>query len=577
MTKLSRLSITLFILVSLLWPASVFAAVGLTGVEPRTVSNQSATTLVVRGVDFQNGAVVVVEGYGALETDFVSAAVLTAILPIGVPAGTYAVTVINPDATSATLASALTVAGPTATSAPTGTAAPTAFVRPLITVQSYGASSVELASYEDLDFEITLLNSGQSTATNVSATFVAGDLIARQTGGIHAVGTLGAGQSSRFFQPLTTGNLLGKNIATMEVRVSYTDQNGTAYNDTFTLTFAVAQPDYSAAATRTPTPTAPPSPRPQLLVTNYSVDVAQLQPGLKFNLSLQVQNVGTGKAKGVTLIAGGGTSSGGGSTGGTPQPGGGVSGAGGEFTNFAPVESSNIQFLGDVESGASFTALQKLIVNATTKAGAYTMKISFTYVDDKGASFTDDQVITLLVYQPPIVQMSFYRETGPLFVGQPNQLPLQVVNLSRGTALLGTLKVSAAEAQLSNNTVLIGALDPGFPFTLDAMLIPDHPGPYEVVLTLDYTDDFNQVQTITQTIAVEVLDGGGVIDPGGGGPVDPGIFEPPPPEPETLPQMIWRFIRGLLGLDSGVTPPGGAPVAPGEFPPPDIQIVPPKG
>jgi len=552
----------------------VSAASGVTSVEPSLVSNQAATTLLVRGTDFQNGAVVVLEGYGALITSFVSVAVLTAGLPAGVPAGVYAVTVVNPDATSATLANALTIVGPTNTPAPTGTPGPTAFVRPLLVVLAYGASSVAISPNEDLDFEMTFLNAGQGTATNISAIFVPGNLIPRATGGVRAVGTLNPGESSRFFQPLTaSGDIAGQNIATLDVKVSYTDASGTVYNDTFTLTFSVAKPVASGpAATRTPTPTAAPSLRPQLVVNNYTIDVPQLQPGLKFNLSLAVRNVGAAKAKGVTLIVGGGTTSGGANPGGTAQPGasGGVSGAGGEFTNFAPVESSNVQFIGDLEAGASLNVAQKLIVNATTKAGAYTLKISFTYLDDKGGSYTDDQVITLLVYQPPLVQISFYQPTGPLFAGQPNTLPLQVVNLSRSTAVLGNLTVSGLGAQYSNNVALVGPMDPGFPFTLDTIAIPDHPGSLDVIITVDYTDDFNQPQTITQTLTVEVLEGGPVIDPGGGG-----GFEPPPQEPETLAQKVWRFIRGLLGLDSGL--PQNAPVSPGEVPVPAPQSFPPKG
>jgi hypothetical protein len=36
-----------------------------------------------------------------------------------------------------------------------------------------------------------------------------------------------------------------------------------------------------------------------------------------------------------------------------------------------------------------------------------------------------------------------------------------------------------------------------------------------------------------------------------------------PMGPETVVQKIWRFVRGLIGLDSGQTAPGGG----GEMPP----------
>ncbi|MGH2523462.1 MAG: COG1361 S-layer family protein, partial [Anaerolineales bacterium] len=497
----------------------------------------------------------------------------------------YSLTVINPDSSAATLPNALTITGPTATPVPTNTPAATPFTRPLIVVQSYGASSPQVGSFQDYDFEMTLVNAGQATAANIVATFTEGDFTPRATGGVRAVGTLNPGEAGRFFQPLTSGNLSGKIIASLEVMVSYTDPNGTAYTDNFTLTFDVFRPPPGVAA---PTPTGTPRPilRPQLVVTGYRTDVSPLQPGVRFTLEMDIQNVGSANAKRVTMIVGGGSASGDGGTGtdgtpGSPGPGG-VSGSGGDFTNFAPVNASNVQFLGDLSSGAALTIQQALIVNASTKPAAYPMKLSFVYADEKGGSFSDDQAITLLVYQLPQVDISFYRDPGPLFTGQPNQLPLQIVNLGKSTATLGNMRVTAPQsgAQFSNNTVLIGNLDIGFPFTLDAIVTPDQPGPLDLLVTVDYTDDFNQQQQITQTLTVEVLEGGPVVGPGEepGGPGGEGPVEPPP-APETFWQRVLRFLRGLFGLDSGqpepvVPGPDGIP-QPGEEPP--VGVPPPQG
>ena len=122
---------------------------------------------------------------------------------------------------------------------------------------------------------------------------------------------------------------------------------------------------------------------------------------------------------------------------------------------------------------------------------------------------------------------------------------------------------------------LVGALDPGGYFTLDAIVIPDQPGPLQLVVTVDYTDDFNQPQVITQTLNVEVMEGGPVVGHGGEGPGVPGDGGPPS-APETFLQKVWRFILGLLGLDSGLPNAGGVQVPPpSEVPPP--QVLPPKG
>ncbi len=125
-----------------------------------------------------------------------------------------------------------------------------------------------------------------------------------------------------------------------------------------------------------------------------------LQPGKRFKLAMKVENLGNQAAKRVSMILGGGCGSSGNGDG-TPTVGG-VSGASGDFGTFAPVASSNVQFIrryGRRQRPMNATAM--LIVNATTNPGAYPMKISFSYRDEKGNLFNDDQVVTLLVYSLP--------------------------------------------------------------------------------------------------------------------------------------------------------------------------------
>lgn len=564
---------------------------GPTAVQPDRVSNVVDTQLVVTGAGFEDGAAVVVDGYGALDTTFVSASMLRALLPAAAPTGLYDVRVVNPDAAAAVLPDALTVTtpdptpGPTDTPEPTNTPQPTAFVRPVIVVQSYGASSAQITPGANLDFEMTLGNAGQAVASNVIATFVAGDFTPRATGGVRAIGNLAQGQSSRFWQPLAAGSgLTGGGIATLEVRVTYTDLAGTAYEETFALTFPVARTASGVAATATPTPTATatatatPRLRPQLLIAAYEADVDPLTPGSRFTLSMDILNQGNANARRVTLIVGGGVDASAPPTEGTPQPGGGVSGAGGEFGNFAPVGSSNVKFLGDLDQDESLEANVDLIVNASTDPGAYPVVVSFVYNDAEGTSFVDEQVVTLLVFKSPQVEVNFYMEPPPFFVGQPGPLPLQLINVGNSSTIFGNMGVTATGAQLTNNNIFVGALEPGGFFPLDANLTPEQPGPLELTVRVSYTDDFNQAQVITRTLSVEVMEMEAPpfeeeppIDPGTGGPagpVDPGMGEGP--ANETWRQKAWRFILGLVGLSSAPrsdAPAGGMP--PGGFPPPE--------
>ena len=107
------------------------------------------------------------------------------------------------------------------------------------------------------------------------------------------------------------------------------------------------------------------------------------------------------------------------------------------------------------------------------------------------------------------------------------------------------MKVETTGGHGKNGEALIGSLDPGGYFTLDAMVTPDGPGPLELTITIEYTDDFNQIQTITKTLSVNVIEAPLIPTPD---PNNPKGNNDIPTAPETLWQKIWRFILGLFGI-----------------------------
>ena len=583
------ISVTLALLTILSFFWGVFpvqAALGIQSVQPNVVSNTTSVELVITGTDFEPGAVVIFENFGQLNTTFVSSGILRAFLPAGLNPGSYTITVVNPDSTSASLANAVTIIAATEAAV---SPAPTPEIetpqvsgkRPLVVIESYNSSVESVSPNQQFDLAIKLKNIGDLPANNLIANFPPGDCVPRESGGVLALTELDPGERKKFTQPLTAGyEIWGKVVATVVMQVSYTDPNGAPYTETFNITLPVTTGKVVPTVTPTPTPTSPPTPRPQLVIPRFSTDVYPLQPGTIFELEIEITNTGNAAAKRVSMILGGG-SAGGQNPSGTPDVGG-VAGGSGDFGNFAPVSASNVQFLGDLEAGESIQARASLIVNASINPGAYPFKISFAYVDDSGRSFVDDQAITMLVYSIPLVDVNFYRQPDPLFVGQQGQLPIQVVNLGRKQVILGNMKASGEGAQFSNNTILVGALDVGGYFTLDAFVVPEQAGPLNILVSIDYTDDFNQPQTITRTLTVDVQEmmepfpipeGEGAEVPGGG---------IPEPQPETFWQKVLRFIKGLFGLDSGQPTPSPGEMMPEEMPPsenPPIQPVPirPKG
>lgn len=458
---------------------------------------------------------------------------------------------------------------PPSTATPTST--PSFFVRPLIVVESYNIGGYAVLPGQEFDLNFRLSNAGRAKARNIVVVFVTGNFIPRGNGGVLAAGVIASEASTGYIQRLAAGQDLAEGaMGTLALQITYTDDTGAGYSEDFTLSIPIAteQKKSSPGYYYTPTPSPTPAPRPQLLIQAYRTDIFELRPGSQFSLSLEAENVGGKTAKRITMVMGGGMSINDSGSENDPSDSGtgGLSGGGGDFSNFAPLGSSNIKFLGDLDAGNSLTASQMLIVNGSTKPGAYPVKFSFVYTDEKGTSFTDDQVITLLVVSSPLLDISFYRQPDPFFAGQPGQLPIQIVNLDRNSVILSRMEVTAEGAQLENNSSLIGFLDPGGYFTLDPMIIPDQPGTIIVTVKVDYLDDFNQPQSILQELSIEVMEAS-AFEPGAG--EIPGTDVSSPTVQETAWQKVLRFLRGFFGLDS-------APMTPSESVPPPSEMVPPS-
>ena len=567
-TKLLRIS-SVFLL-AVLFAAQIAQpvyAADVLSVTPGTIVNDISNTVTVSGTGFDNTAAVLLDG-SALSTTFLNDQTLTVLVPAGISPGTHTLTVSmsggNANGSAALNVLAPTPIPPTPTVAPPSpTTAPLPFARPQFVVRTTKVAG-DVKTGANITLKVVIENAGQSTAYNTQAAFSSTDLVSLKTGGVVVIGTVPYDDEVGVDQPFyVSAQVTGQGILVVDMTVTYYDDQGTSYSDKFTLSTPFSGPSSSGGGSIIPTSTPTGVKSSQLVITGYSSNVDPLQPGQQFALNLTVQNMGNANAQRITMIVGGGSS---GSSGGTPQPGG-VSGGSGDFANFAPVGASNVQSLGDLKSGETTQVIQNLIVNVSTNPGAYPVRITFSYLNDKNDVVNDEQVITLLVYSLPNVDVSFYRPPDPFFVGQPGALPLQVVNLGKRLSVFGNIKIETDGGSIENGTSLVGSLDAGGYFTLDAMLTPEQTGTLPLKVTIDYLDDFNQARTITKTIEVDVSENfeEPLVDPSmnGGGGEFPVVAE------ETVWQKIWRFVLGIFGLDS--SKPSGT--EPGIIQP-EVEVVP---
>jgi IPT/TIG domain len=381
--QLISFSMLLAMMLAFIPVVPVYAAHSITSVTPAQIVNNVDTTITITGNNFDSTAEVALGGSPLLRLTQ-SATVITALVPAGVAPGSYAVAVTMGVDVVTCASPCITVVNPTpvpptSTPSPTATTVSQPFTRPQFVVRTTKAVNPVQKGHE-FNLKVVLENMGQATAYSAQAVFASTDLVPTKTGGVAAIGNVAfddeVGVNQTF---IVTGDIFGKTIIVIDLTVTYYDDKGTSYSDKFTLSIPVTGGAVSSGVVYpTATPTGIKS--SQLVITNYSVSVDPLQPGEQFILNLKVQNVGNIKAQRITMIVGGGSSGSSGS--GTPQPGG-VSGGSGDFANFAPVGASNVQSLGDLAAGETIGADQNLIVNVNTNPGAYPMRISFSYLDDK--------------------------------------------------------------------------------------------------------------------------------------------------------------------------------------------------
>ena len=441
--------------------------------------------------------------------------------------------------------------------------------QPLLYIESYSPGPNDgVSPWAPFNFTFVLANNSDAVARNVVMTFTSEDFIPLD-GGVFTLNNIAKGdRPGATLRFRVSDYSTWKYSGTINGNVTYTDDVGMSYTTSFIFYIAIAQPA-SGSATKTPTPGT--ENKPQLVISKYSTNIDPLQPGSAFKLNLTIANVGTANAKNVSLVYGGGSGQLPNEQG-TPQAG--VSGSTADFTNFAPVGSSNIILLGDLSTGAQIEAEQEFVVNVSTVPGAYPLKISLVSYTENGLRVIDDQAITLLVYSLPQLEISFYRDPGMFFNGMSTTLPLQITNLSRKSTVLGNMTVTTDSGEIMNGTSLVGNLDPGGFFTLDAMYTPFMEGKAKINITINYTDDFNQLRMYESSIDIDV-------QPAIVMPEEPTQTNPEMPtepiEPTGFFAKIWNAIKGFLGIGTSTEPtPESGPSDGKEIPAPLGEIIVPE-
>lgn len=379
--------------------------------------------------------------------------------------------------------------------------------RPQLVIEAAETTPAVLGPGDTFSLTLALANRGDRTATDVLVGVASTNLAAPARGSnVVAVERIGINQTATVTLPLILGEVTQAGRLNLEMALEYSDYTGSPYTarQNVGLETSTALSD-----------------RPQLLIAGYHSEPDSLAPGDVFTLTLEVTNVGGGEAQRLTLTLGGEGGSG--------------------LKPFAPLASGNVRFVPRVDAGETVEVVQQLAVDGSANPGAYSLPVALAYDDARGTRHSDSQLISLLLRRRPHLQIGFYSPVPTVTVGMPFLLPIEVTNVGRASVNASTLEISSPQLEISNGSIYLGPLDGGTSGSLEAMAVARQGGPAEVLVTVNYLDDFDQPQAVTQTLTVQIEEP--IVE----APAQP---EERAPQEETVWDKILRFLKGLLGLGS---------------------------
>jgi len=406
------------------------------------------------------------------------------------------------------------------TLAPTPTVKPQAG-RPQIVIESFTAAPQPVPS-SVFTLTLTLHNSGTGAARNVLLTHGAPSSFAViGTGNVTAVGNIGWQQTVAVAIPLSVDGAAKAGVNLHPITLDYDNTAGEHIQSVQNIAISVGQGG-----------AVPGSQDPLVVIESYATAPEPLTPGQPFTLTLRVLNVASADAHRVMLTLG-------------------KQAEASKSASIAPLGTGNVRYLPELAAGAQADVVSRFIVDGTANAGVYVMTVELEFNGSGEKPITRTEQISLVVRVQPQLIFNFYRPVPTAQVGQPIDLPIEILNVGRTQVASNEAALVSDDLVMDPAKVYVGPLDPGIPFTLDGRATADSPGEKRFTIRVHYIDDFNQAQVFegARTIMVEAppepSDPGGAVAPGGQ--AGPGTDADP-----AQPQRPWliRLLRGLFGLGS---------------------------
>ncbi len=363
-----------------------------------------------------------------------------------------------------------------------------------VVLDSYTVSPNTAAPGDSVSVQAVFKNSGTDSVSQVIVQLdsSSGLLIAGAQGDTFTIGDMLPDGSATITMPLVVSSTAKSGAQAQALKISYT-QDSTAKTASASLSLTIA--------------TATATPSPLLLLQSYSTGQTDpLQPGQQFTLQMSIQNAGLVDVANL-LVTFGTVSSNSSSSG--------VSGSATQTSNTSTTTSSSsfpifgsggTILLGDLAAGKSASLTQQFLVSNSLSSGIQSLPITLQYQTADGSTNQQTFSASLLVVVPARLRITQTNTlTDPLTIGTQSTLALKISNLGSSEVALTDMTVTG-----DNATINTGASTPLDPLQSDddtaetITFTPKAAGAYTITVKVDYVDDLNNTQTVTQTYTGQV-------------------------------------------------------------------------
>jgi hypothetical protein len=341
---------------------------------------------------------------------------------------------------------------------------------------------------------LNLHNIGNRTATNVVVNLDENDVFSPAEGVSSAFGLeqdIDVDQKATITIPLILITSPEGNVS-QSFTLDYASYSGGTYSDTQSVPILLG---HVTAQT------------PHLLIEQYAVEPQPVTPGAQVRLTLDLANLGAGAAQEVFVRFGESADS---------------------LDPFAPVGSSNVLYLEEVPAQSRVQIGLDLLVDGDAESGLVPVDVSLTYDSIYGIEETETFTISLRVVAAPHFTIDFYEALpDPITVGDTFDLPVEVINIGENSVNVSTVVVESDILQIADGSLYLGQLDGGTSGTFSPQAEAMQAGTATVVITVNYLDDFQQPQVLTERLTLEVEESQAIQGENGNGESGGAEFTPP--------------------------------------------------